>query len=306
MSTDRHSMDRRSFLGTITATTMIGRHLAWATETHKIQKIGVQLYTVRDAMKTDFDGTLTKVAAAGYKEVELAGFSMDGGKVTYFDRSPQDLHAALRGHGLAAPSTHVSYKALEPDNFAKVLDASKVLGHEYIVNPWIEEDARKGQDGWKRAAETLNRAGEMSKKAGLQFAYHNHWFEYVPEDGKMPYDILLQESDPKLVKMELDLCWISVGRQDPVKYFERYPGRFPLVHVKDLTKLPPAPTAGGQNYGDNLPEMTEVGSGMIDWKRIFAQSEKAGIKHYFVEHDNPKSPFESIKTSSQYLAQLRF
>jgi len=299
-------MDRRSFLGTITATTVMGRRFACAAETHKIDKLGLQLYTVRSEINKDFDGTLAKVAAAGYREVELAGFSIDSGKVTYFDRSPEDLKAALKNHGLRAPSTHVSYQALEPTNFAKVIEASKVLGHEYIVNPWIEENARQGADGWKRAAGTLNRAGEMSKKAGFQFAYHNHWFEYVPENGKMPYDILLEETDPKLVKMELDLCWITVGRQDPLKYFDRYPGRFPLVHVKDLTKLPPAPTAGGQNYGDKLEEMTEVGSGIIDWKRIFAQSEKAGIKHYFVEHDNPKSPFESIKASSQYLAQLRF
>jgi sugar phosphate isomerase/epimerase len=306
MSTGHRSMDRRSFLGTVTAATVMGRRLAWAAESHKINKIGLQLYTVRGEIKKDFDGTLAKVAADGYKEVELAGFSIDTGKVTYFDRSPQDLNAALKSHGLTAPSTHVSFQALQPDNFAKVIEASKVLGHEYIVNPWIDDDARKGPDGWKHAAQTLNRAGEMSKKASFQFAYHNHWFEYVPENGKMPYDILLEETDPKLVKMELDLCWITVGRQDPLKYFDRYPGRFPLVHVKDLTKLPPAPTAGGQNYGDKLEEMTEVGSGMIDWKHIFAHSQKAGIKHYFVEHDNPKSPFDSIKASSQYLAQLRF
>ena len=299
-------MDRRSFLGTVTAATVVGRRMAWAAATHKIDKIGLQLYTVRGEMEKDVPNTLSKVAAAGYKEVELAGFSLDTGKVTYFKLTPQDLSTALKNHGLTAPSTHVSYKALEPDNFAKVLEASKTLGHEYIVNPWIEEDARKGPDGWKRAAQTLNKAGEMSKKAGFQFAYHNHWFEYVPENGKMPYDILLEETDPKLVKMELDLCWITVGRQDPLKYFDRYPGRFPLVHVKDLTKLPPAPTSGGQNYGDKLEEMTEVGSGMIDWKKIFAQSQKAGIKHYFVEHDNPKSPFDSIEASSKYLAQLRF
>jgi sugar phosphate isomerase/epimerase len=299
-------LNRRSFLGTITAATLMSRRFASAAETHKIDTIGLQLYTVRSEIKKDFDGTLAKVAATGYKEVELAGFSLDTGKVTYFERTPQELSAALKNHGLAAPSTHVSYKALQPDNFAKVLEASKVLGHQYIVNPWIDDDARQGADGWKRAAETLTRAGEMSKKAGSQFAYHNHWFEYVPVDGKLPYDILLENSDPKLVKMELDLCWIAVGRQDPIKYFDKYPGRFPLVHVKDLSKLPPAPTSGGQNYGDRLEEMTEVGSGMIDWKRIFAQSQKAGIKHYFVEHDNPSSPFDSIRASSQYLAQLRF
>jgi len=140
----------------------------------------------------------------------------------------------------------------------------------------------------------------------MQFAYHNHWFEYLPVNGKLPYDTLLQESDPDLVKMEMDLCWISVAGQDPVKYFDRYPGRFPLVHVKDVTKISSVTAAGEQDFGDSMKEMTEVGSGVIDWKRIFAQSEKAGLKHYFVEHDNPKAPFDSIRTSYAYLERLRF
>ena len=106
--------------------------------------------------------------------------------------------------------------------------------------------------------------------------------------------------------MEMDLCWITVAGQDPVKYFDRYPGRFPLVHVKDVTRVPSVTAAGEQDFGDSMKEMTEVGNGVIDWKRIFAQSEKAGIKHYFVEHDNPKSPFDSIRTSYQYLERLRF
>jgi sugar phosphate isomerase/epimerase len=187
-----------------------------------------------------------------------------------------------------------------------VLDAAHVVGHKYLVNPYIDDDVRKGPDGWKRAAEAFNRAGEASQKAGIQFAYHNHWFEFTPVDGKLPYDILLEQCDPNLVKMELDLCWIMVGGQDPFKYFNRYPGRFPLVHVKDLTKIPKTDATGGQNFGDSLDEMTEVGSGIIEWKKIFAQSEKAGIKHYFVEHDHPKDPFASITTSYEYLSKVRF
>jgi sugar phosphate isomerase/epimerase len=106
--------------------------------------------------------------------------------------------------------------------------------------------------------------------------------------------------------MEMDLCWIEVGGQDPLKYFKKYPGRFPLVHVKDLTKIPKVDVSGGQKFGDTLEEMTSVGSGIIDWKKIFAQSDEAGIKHYFVEHDHPKDPFASSATSYEYLAKLRF
>jgi sugar phosphate isomerase/epimerase len=290
-------MDRRTFLGTMTAATLLTRRLGFAADDHKIEKIGLQLYTVRDLMKQDFDGTLAKVAAVGYKEVEFAG---------YFDHSPKDVRAAVDRHGLTAPSAHIDYKSLSDDKFPAVIEAAKVVGHEYLVNPWIEEEIRKQPDAWKHAAETFNRAGEASKKAGIQFAYHNHWFEFLPVNGKLPYDILLTECDPNLVKMELDLCWITVGGQDPLKYFDRYPGRFPLVHVKDVKRIPPVTAGGAQDFGSSMKDMTEVGSGIIDWKKIFAQSDKAGIKHYFVEHDNPKKPLESIKTSYDYLARLRF
>jgi sugar phosphate isomerase/epimerase len=280
----------------MTAATLLTRRLAFAADDHKIDKIGLQLYTVRDLMKRDFDGTLAKVAAIGYKEVEFAG---------YFDHSPKDVRAAVDRRGLTAPSAHIDYKSLG-EKFPEVIEAAKVVGHEYLVNPWIEEEIRKQPDGWKHAAETFNRAGEACKKAGIQFAYHNHWFEFLPVNGKLPYDLLLTECDPNLVKMELDLCWITVGGQDPLKYFDRYPGRFPLVHVKDVKRVPPVTAGGAQDFGSSMKDMTEVGSGIIDWKKIFAQSDKAGIKHYFVEHDNPKKPLESIKKSYDYLASLRF
>jgi len=303
-------MNRREFLSTtlttVTAATILGSRFSFAATQHRAEHIGVQLYTVRDAMQQDMDGTLGKVAAIGYKEVELAGFSMDDGKVTYFGHSPQDLKASLDRHGLDAISTHVNYKSLNEENFPKVLEASHVLGHKYIVNPWIDDDVRKQPDGWKLAAASFNRAGKASKDSGFQFAYHNHWFEWFPVNGKLPYDILLQETDPNLVKMEMDLCWIVIAGQDPVKYFDRYPGRFPLVHVKDMKKLPKVDPSGNQDFGDSLADMTEVGSGVIDWKRIFAHADKAGIKYYIVEHDKPKDAFESIKVSYEYMRKLRF
>src|SRR5450755_4065173 len=302
------AINRREFLSTtlttVAAASVLGSRFTIAATQHKAEHIGVQLYTVRDAMQQDMDGTLAKVAAIGYKEVELAGFTMDDGKILYFTHTPQDLKAALDHHGLTAVSTHVNFKSLNPEYFPKVIEVSKMLGHKYIVNPWIEDDIRKQPDGWKQAATAFNHAGEMSKKSGIQFAYHNHWFEWVPVDGKLPYDILLQESDPNLVKMEMDLCWITIAGQDPVKYFDRYPGRFPLVHVKDMKKLPKVDASGSQDFGDSLDDMTEVGSGVIDWKRIFAHADKAGIKHYIVEHDKPKDGFESIKTSYQYMQAL--
>jgi len=296
-------MNRRSFLETattVTAATLLANKLGWAAAAHKIDHLGVQLYTVRDELKADFEGTLAKVAAIGYKEVEFAG---------YFDHSPKEVRAALDRHGMVSPSTHVPYDVLG-EKWPGQIESAKIIGQSYIVCPWIPEELRKQPDVWQRAAEAFNRAGEASQKAGIQFAYHNHWFEFLPTasiEGKLPYDFLLQQCDPNLVKMELDLCWIVVGGGDPVKYFDRYPGRFPLVHVKDMKRLPKVSAAGGQNFGDSLKEvMTEVGGGAIDWKRIFAQSEKAGIKYYIVEHDKAAAPFDSIKISYGYLRQLRW
>ncbi|HYL13624.1 MAG TPA: sugar phosphate isomerase/epimerase [Terriglobales bacterium] len=275
-------MDRRTFLGTITAAMLVSNRLGWAAAgERKLDKIGVQLYSVRDEMKRDFEGTLAKVSEIGYREVEFAGF---------FNHTPQEVRAILDRHGLAAPSSHVDYQLLSTD-WPKTLEAAHVVGQAFVVCPSVDEQLRRQPDGWKQAAETFNRAGEASQKAGIQFAYHNHDFEFKAEKGKLPYDILLAETDPKLVKMEMDLFWITKGGQEPVTYFNRYPGRFPLVHVKDMKK-------------DG--EMTEVGSGAIDFKRIFAQSDRAGIQHYFVEHDEPKSPLDSIRTSFEYLQQLRF
>jgi sugar phosphate isomerase/epimerase len=293
-------MNRRSFLETSIGVAVAASlpSAAFAAE-HKIEKIGVQLYTVRSTMKTDFEGTLEKVASAGYKEVEFAG---------YFDHSPKDVRAILDKNGLVAPSCHVSYDIVE-NHLDEQIEASHSIGHTYIVCPWIDEKQREAADGWQKAAELFNKAGEKTAKAGIQFAYHNHTFEFQSMKslgGKLPFDYFLTTCDPKNVQMEMDLCWISVAGKDPVAYFNKYPGRFPLVHVKDIKPLPKGAEGPTEHPDKNISFLTEVGSGTINWKRIFANSGKAGIKHYFVEHDNPSDAFSSIAKSYKYLAELRF
>lgn len=285
-------MDRRVFLGTMAAAALASRGAGAAS----IQQIGMQLYTVRTDLEKDFAGTLSKVAAIGYTEVEFAG---------YFNHTPQQVKAALTANGLTSPSAHVDYGSLAADKLPAALDAAHAIGHTFLVNPWIDESIRSQPGSWKRIADTYNRAGEASKKAGIQFAYHNHNFEFAPVEGKLPYDVLLEECDPALVKMELDLCWISAAGRDPLDYFKRYPGRFPLVHVKGLSRLTPG---GASTPIDKLlPTIADVGSGdVIDWKRIFAHASEAGIRHYFVEHDVSKSPFDTLATSYAYLRQLQF
>jgi sugar phosphate isomerase/epimerase len=289
------AVNRRVFLGTMGGTLVAARYGAAAS----IERVGVQLYTVRVELEKDFDGTIAKVAAAGYKEVEFAG---------YFGRTPEQVRDIVRAHGLTAPAAHVDYPSLAADKLPGVIEAAHTIGHSYLVNPWIDEAVRKQPDIWKRAADVYNHAGEAARKAGIQFAYHNHNFEFSPVDGEMPFDTLLARCDPALVKMELDLCWITAAGKDPVDYFRRYPGRFPLVHVKGLSKIPPASASGAAvPIADVLPAITDVGDhDVIDWKRIFAHAEEAGIRHYFVEHDVSKAPFQSLARSYAYLKALKF
>jgi sugar phosphate isomerase/epimerase len=296
-------MKRRTFIETsIAAAAVFAARPSWAAEgTHQIETIGLQLYTVRDILKTDFDGTIAKVAATGYKEVEFAE--------DYGGHSPKDLRTLLDKDGLVSPSAHIRYELIEK-KWPETLDAGHVIGYQYIVCPWIDEKQRNA-DGWKRVVELFNKAGEASQKAGIQLCYHNHSFEFSPVeglDGKSAYEYLLTETDPKLVKMEMDLCWISVAGKDPISYFDKYPGRFPMVHVKDYVNDPNATSsyAGATGSIEFKGRLADVGKGTIDFKRIFAASDKAGIKHYFVENDDAKKPFEDIKISYDYLEALRF
>lgn len=296
-------MNRRTFIETSIAAAAVasGPGAMWlGASPHEIKRVGLQLYTVRSEMPKDFEGTIAKVAQTGYKEVEFAG---------YYKHSPQDVRAILGKNGLAAPSTHIGYDLVE-NKWPETLEEAHAIGHEYIVCPWIDEKQRTA-DGWKRATELFNKAGEASQKAGIQFCYHNHSFEFAPVDGlggKLAYDYLLEQTDPKLVKMEMDLCWISVAGKDPLAYFDKYPGRFPMVHVKDYVNDPNSTSsyAGATGSVAFKGRLEDVGKGSIDFKRIFAASDKGGIKHYFVENDDAKQPFEDIKISYDYLAAVRF
>jgi len=290
-------MNRRTFVATVSAAAGAAYLGGGGLRAASISKVGMQLYTVRDLMGKDFEGTLASVAAIGYKEVEFAG---------YFDKTPEQVRDILKKHGLTSPSAHIPFANLGPDKIDGVIAAAKTIGHSYIVCPWLDDNLRKEPDVWKKVTTTLNSASAACQKAGLNFAYHNHHFEFVPVDGKLPMDIILESCDPKLVKIELDLFWITVAGQDPLAYFKKYPGRFPLVHVKGMKKDAPA-LAATTPTGDALKAIADVGDNdKIDWKGIFAHAKQAGIQHYFVENDVPKDPLVSLKTSYGYLSKLQF
>ena len=275
--------DRRTFIGSAAAGVLGASPLArllGATSMERLGRIGLQLYTIRKAMERDFEGSLARVARIGYREVEFAG---------YFDHSAEQVRRILHRHDLAAPSAHISLEDIRT-HWDRTVEDAHSIGHKYLVCAWINDEDRT-VDGYRKVAGEFNRAAETARKAGIEFGYHNHSYEFVPLDGQLPYDILLAASDPALVKFELDLFWITKGGADPLAYFAKYPGRFPLVHVKDMSR-------------DG--KMVDVGKGTIDFRKIFADREQAGIRHFFVEHDEPANPFASIASSYAWLRGLRF
>jgi len=274
-------MQRRRVLEGLGAVALVGVRPARA---ERLQSIGLQLYTVRGDLERDFEGTLAEVAKVGFQEVELAGL---------FGRTARDVRASLDRHGLKAPSMHVDLPEIET-GFQRTLEAGSALGVRYVVCAWLAPGQRESLDLYKKHVETFNRAGEEAKKAGIQFGFHCHDFEFVPLEGVVPYDLLLTGTDSSLVQMEMDLYWITKAGADPLRYFREYPGRFPLVHVKDMDRTPQ------KNF-------TEVGKGVVDFKRVFAQSKLGGIHHYFVEQDETPGPaIESARESYQYLSRLDF
>jgi sugar phosphate isomerase/epimerase len=271
---------RRQFLAALVAIASSRAGGRPAAVAGRLTPIGVQLYTVRSLLQGDFEGTLAELAAIGFREVEFAG---------YHGRAPRAVRAALEGAGLVAPSAHVSIEAVR-DDLPGVLEGAHAVGHRHIVVAWLPEPQRT-LDGYRAAVDLFNRAGERALAGGIRFAYHNHAFEFARLDGRMPYDLLLERCDPRYVAFEMDLYWITKGGQDPLAYFARWPGRFPMVHVKDSTGPP-----------DH--RMVDVGAGRIPWRTIFARREQAGIRHYFVEHDAPPDPLASVRRSYEYLRRL--
>jgi sugar phosphate isomerase/epimerase len=254
--------------------------------------IGLQPYTIRNDLKADFEGTLRKIAGMGYRELEVNG--------DFWGRSAGELKKILDDAGLRAPSCHFAGPPKDDSDWARNIEQAKQVGIHYLLCP-TRAEWNKSLDGWKRTAEFFNGLGKQCKDAGLQFAYHNHNWEFRVYDGVVAYDELLRSADKDLVKMEMDCFWTTFGGKDPVNYFEKYPGRFPLLHIKDLkTGFPPTT----ERFQGN--PFTEVGNGTINWKRIFAAAPTGGLKHYYVEQDLWDRPsLECAQISIQYLQKLK-
>lgn len=294
-------MKRRQFIRTSAAVSIapVFTTSIWAlAPDNKYRKdIGIQLYTLRNPIKEDLQGTIKAVAQAGYKQVEPYGFP-----------NPQaaEMIKHAKDNGMAVNSSHFNWESVtNPDKkgvmpFSEVLDKAKEAGLQHLVIPYIHKHNRKNLDDYKRLAERCNQGAIEAKKAGIQLAYHNHAFEYEPKDGgKSGYQIFIEEFEPEM-KFEVDVFWVKVGGVDPVKQIKALTGRVTQLHLKDLRKGVSLPSYGGVKPED----FKELGEGIIHMESVIVAADEAGVAHCHVEQDHSPDPMASVKTSMSYLKGL--
>ena len=284
---------RRDFLK-LSATAAVGTMVFSHYSCKKTTGIGLQLYTIRDAMTADVPGSLKKVADIGYKYLELADYNKDTRK--FYGYEPAQFKKLANDLGMEVLSSHaqVEGEGITLDNARMMAEDHAKLGVKYCLQPWIVEEMRTTIDSYRRMAANWNQIGKITKEFGIQFGYHNHNFEFATVEGKIPYfDVMLAELDKDLVVMELDMFWTSKAGYNPVDIIKKYPGRFPLFHMKDMyTKEAPC-------FEVIKPDIAPVGAGVINFREILAAKDIAGMKYMVVEQDDSRDGiiFEDIKTS---------
>jgi sugar phosphate isomerase/epimerase len=293
-------LSRRSFLASAGAGVMAGSFMnrAFANHHEKIP-LGIQLWTVKDEAAKDLEGTLRKVYAAGFREIEFAGF---------YGKQAAEVGALMKGIGFSLVSMHAGAGDIAK-NGAQILADAKTLGLRYVVCsspgvspekdklPWEERMKAVDLNDWKWNADLFNKFGKQVSDAGMTFGYHNHSAEFKKFDGKTAFDHLFESTDPKLVKIELDVGWVEVAQQDPVAILNKYKDRVIALHVKDVGKRP----ADGTE-----PPSVALGEGVVDWKKVIGTAKANGTKAYFYEQEAPytRPILDSVKISGDYLKKL--
>lgn len=319
-------MDRRIFLKNTALALAAGAIVPTAAfgiqPKKKMDNLGVALFTLPKSLSTDFEGTLKMVADIGYKELEFFGpyeFSdnaaKEGWKMAanalgfsgsgYFGNSPKQTKEILDRYGLTAPSIHIDLPTLQ-NNMEKVAEAAHIVGHNYVGIAMIPDDMRGSLDDYKRTIEIFNKVGESAKKNDLTFFYHNHGYGHQPLEGTVPFQMILDETDDDLVKMQMDVFWFTAAGLDPKKMLADNPGRFELLHLKDMREKKTFSGDGGdmQQWMGLFPYLADAGAGILDLEGILTQAKKSGTKHFFLEKDMTPEPKQALQISYNHLSEL--
>ena len=303
---------------------MAGAQLPAVQHRGGIEHVGIGLFTIPHLLEQDFAGTMAKLAGIGYKEIELFGpypytvpevvaswqpiaESIGLSQSGYYGHTVGQIRAILDANGLSTPSMHSDLGTLQT-RLADVAEASQILGHRYAGIAAIPPELRTSLDDYRRIADTFNEIGLAMKEVGLQFLYHNHGYGLVEVDGTIPFNLLLDRTDPELVVMEMDVFWMTAGRADPVEYLEAYPGRFKLMHIKDMAELIHFEGDGGDpsQWIPLFPKMADAGAGVLELAAILDAASKTGTEHFYLERDLAPDPDQTLNASYQYLSSLTF
>lgn len=286
------------------------------------ERIGVQLFSMPHILQKDFSGTMKMLAGIGFREIEFygpylfsakedsdrwkavtpsLGFSGSG----YFGLTVKQVKKILDDNGLTSPSMHTGLFTLK-NRMGEMAEAAHVLGTTYVILPSAE--TQTNLDGYKRQADQFNEIGASAKKHGLRFAYHNHGNGLKEMEGKIPMELILEQTDPDLVFMQMDIYWTTAAGIDPVTYLKKYPGRFRLMHIKDMMKRVQFSGDGGdpKQWIELFPFMTDAGSGVMNLKSILLQAQKSGMEHFIVERDLAPDPELSLTNAHKYLTNLKW
>lgn len=275
---------RRNFVKNISAYTAGAVMLPSFNASKKVENPGVQLYTFRDEMMKDATGTLKKIAALGIKQIESAGSD----KGNYYGLAPKEIKKICKDLGMTLRSGHVHID----DKWKQTVDEAAESGQEYLICSSMPTEGQT-VDNYKKTAELFNKTGEACKSRGLKFGYHNHDAEFETDGGQVLYDVLLENTDASLVHMEMDLGWVIAAGKNPVDYFEKYPFRFPLWHLKDMNII--------------KKQSVEFGKGSLNILAMFRNADQSGMKYFFVEQeDYATTPFESMQQNMDYLKMIRY
>ena len=262
--------------------------------------IGIQLWSVRDALREDFEGTIEKIARIGFNYVE--GFGYENG--AWFGKNAKGMKEILKDWNLKMPSAHCTFVGSKhfdtktntvSDDWKKIVEDAAKVGQRYLISPWTDDADRSNLEVYKKYCEKLNKCGEYCKTMNLKFGYHNHWFEFEKMGEELMYEVLLKNTDPMNVVMELDVCWAVYSKQNPVEWFKKYPKRFELLHMKDLVD-------GAEKHEDAT---CIIGKGVVDFEDIIKNAAKGGVKMYISELENyEKSSVEDVKVCYKNLRKL--